>query len=54
MKYSTVKKAFLLFTNDNADKALIRANVKRWLAAMMYLGDKHILAIPVQRKTKYH
>lgn len=48
---STAKKAFRLFSHKHVDKALVRANVLKWLAAMEKLGDNHILAKKIERKS---
>lgn len=45
-----VKRAYRLFSNEYSDKALVRANVIKYLAALEYLGNRWILATPVQRK----
>jgi hypothetical protein len=48
---SQIKKAFRLYKNAGTDKAIIRHNVRNWLRAMELLGDSHILATFVPRKT---
>jgi hypothetical protein len=50
LNISSVKKSLRLFASSNATKAQRHANVRKHLAALMYLGEKHILAKPVQRK----
>lgn len=50
MNLSTVKKSLKLFASENATKAQRHANVRKHLAALLYLGEKHILAVPIQRK----
>lgn len=45
------RKAIALFRCENATKATQRHNQRAWLAAIELLGAKHILAIPVQRRT---
>lgn len=49
-KFSTAKKAFKLFSHEGVDKAIVRANVVKFIAAMEYLGPKHLLATKIQRK----
>ena len=50
MTLTQIKKSIKLFANNNATKELRHANVRKHLAALKYLGDKHILAVQVQRK----
>ena len=47
---SQAKKAVRLFSHEGVDKRTIRHNVTAYLRSMALLGNKHILAIPVQRK----
>lgn len=38
------RRAVALFKTDLAPKAIQRVNQRRWLAAVDYLGDRHLLA----------
>jgi hypothetical protein len=50
LNLTTVKRAYKLFAHASADKHIIRHNVRAWLRSLELLGNKHILATPVQRK----
>lgn len=48
-RLSLAKKALKLFSGS-LTKEQKKAHARKWMAAMATLGDKHILAKPVQRK----
>lgn len=50
MTLTQIKKSMKLFASNNATKELHHANVRKHIAALKYLGNNHILAVPVQRK----
>lgn len=50
MSLKQIRRAYALFSHPHTEKHIIRHNVKAYLNALSFLGDKHILATPVQRK----
>ena len=41
------RKAISLFKNDIADKQTYKKNAAKWILAVQYLGDKWLLAKPL-------
>lgn len=39
-----------LFNNPHCSVELNQYNQQKWVAAMEYLGDKHILAVNIEKK----
>lgn len=50
MTLTDLRKAYKLYANKNADKLTVRHNVLSYLRAKALLGNKWLLATPVQRK----
>lgn len=44
------KKAVRLFSHEGVDKNIVLHNVKAYLAAINYMGEKYILAKPIVLK----
>ena len=47
--YKLKRRAITLFRNSMISKHVQRHNQRAWIASILQLGDKHILAIPVGR-----
>jgi hypothetical protein len=42
--YSLAKRAILLYRHGGVAKSIYRANARKWIAQMLWLGNKHLLA----------
>lgn len=47
--FTMAKRAIRLYSWDLAPKAINRANQRAWLRSVAMLGDKWVLAIPVEK-----
>jgi len=47
---SQAKRAVRLFSHEGVDKSTVLHNVKAYLAALNYMGDRYILAKPIVLK----
>lgn len=52
LSFSLRRKSVDLWRNEYAPKQTQRHNQRGWLRAKLYLGDRHLLARPVQRITR--
>jgi len=51
MNTTKLKKARQLFDRPDIPRHIVRHNIRSWARSIRMLGDKHLLAVPVQRKT---
>lgn len=52
MKTGMLRKARSLFCHDLAPIHIQRANIRKWVMSVRYLGDRWLLANPVQPKQR--
>jgi hypothetical protein len=54
MKTNVLTHVRKLYNTEGVDKRINRHNQRQWVKSIRYLGDKWLLAVPVQRKDDVH
>lgn len=51
MNTTTLRRVRKLFTNDTTPTHVSRHNMRSWVRSVRFLGDKWLIAKPMQRET---